>query len=109
EAFLDRRSRIVQGKGLTEYLQGSERRRLPRSLLIAPISSGDHLLGVICAEHNSVSFFRESDTLVLEAIARIVGSSIKRDIGLELIHNIGEDLLKTSDIVEVLNGVVSGV
>jgi GAF domain-containing protein len=83
-------------------------RDLPRSMLLAPIKVGDQTIGVISADQDQLGWFSESDRLLVEALAQQVGIAIQRSIGLELLNDIGNQIISIQEEDRILQYIVSG-
>lgn len=87
---------------------GSEARRSQRSSLAAPIAVGAHKFGVIVAERNA-SFFSDSDMLLMDAVAKATGAAIERNLGLELVRDVGHKIIGAAQLDAVMEEITKGV
>lgn len=50
----------------------------PRSMLVSPIRVGDKIIGVICADHDQLGWFGESELRMVDTITRELGTAVQR-------------------------------
>jgi GAF domain-containing protein/two-component sensor histidine kinase len=80
----------------------------PRSMLVAPVKVGDQTIGVISADQDEYGWFSESDRRLLDALARQAGIAIERDVGLDLLQDIGNRIISAPKVEDVLQQIVAG-
>jgi GAF domain-containing protein len=80
----------------------------PRSILVAPIKVGDQTIGVISADQDEFGWFSESDRRLVDALARQAGIAIERATALELVYNIGNQIIGAKNVADILQQIVSG-
>jgi GAF domain-containing protein len=82
----------------------------PRSMLIAPVKAGDQTIGIISADQDRYGWFSENDRRLVDALARQAGIAIERAIGLELLRDIGNQIIGAPQVQvdKILQQIVSG-
>ena len=85
-----------------------ERRDQPRSMLVVPVKTGDQTIGVISADQDKYGWFDENSRRLVDALARHAGVAIERAVGLELLQDIGGQIISAPKVDEVLQQIVSG-
>jgi len=80
-----------------------------QSLLTVPIIIGDQTLGVLAVSHSSkINAFNASDALLLETVMRHTAIAVERDTGLGVVHRVGHQILRATDIDDILKEIVEG-
>jgi len=80
----------------------------PRSMLVVPVKVGDQTIGVISADQDELGWFSESDRRLVDALARQAGIAIERATALELLHDIGNRIISSQAVDDILQQIVSG-
>ena len=82
--------------------------RQPRSMLVVPVKVGDQTIGVISADQDAHSWFTESDRLLVDALARQVGTAVQRARGLKLLQDVGNSVINLEHADKILSEVLEG-
>ncbi len=90
------------------FSPAGEKQKRPRSMLIAPVKVGDKTIGVLSADQEGFGWFSESDRRLVDALARQAGIAIERALGLQLLQDIGNQIISSRSIDEILQRIVSG-
>jgi GAF domain-containing protein/anti-sigma regulatory factor (Ser/Thr protein kinase) len=107
--FLNRESLVLSdSKQDKRFAPARERREHPRSMLVAPVKVGDQIIGVISADQDEYGWFSESDRRLVDALAQQAGIAIQRATGLELLQDIGNQIISAPEVDDILQQVVSG-
>jgi len=90
------------------YAQARRKKSLPRSMLVAPVKVSIRTIGVISAEQDEYDWFSESDRQLVDTLTRHAGIAIERALGLNLIQEIGLQLISSEEEEKILQRVVTG-
>jgi PAS domain S-box-containing protein len=90
------------------YVQSRQRRSLPHSMLVAPLKVGNRTIGVISADQDKEHWFNESDLQLVNTLTKHAGIAIERALGLNLLQEIGLQLISSEDENKILQRVVTG-
>ena len=90
------------------YLPSKEGYNQSRSMLVAPVTVGARTIGVICASHDEADWFNEGEQRFADTLAQQAGIAIERAIALELLQDIGNQIIRAQKIDEILRRIVSG-
>lgn len=92
----------------SRYAQARQRENLPHSMLVAPVRSGNRTIGVISADQDEYDWFSESDRQLVDTLTRHAGIAIERALGLNLLKEIGLQLISSEDEEKILQRIISG-
>lgn len=90
------------------FAPARKRKKLPHSMLAVPIKVGNRIIGVICAEQDRNNWFSESDKQLVDALTMHAGIAIERAIGLNLLQEIGSQIIGAKNEDKILDQVVTG-
>jgi GAF domain-containing protein len=82
-----------------------------RSMLIAPVRSGGEIKALICADQDNTVWFTENDKKWVQGLASHIGVAIERCESLELLHDIGKQIigsLSIGDFEDILLNIIQG-
>jgi GAF domain-containing protein len=77
-------------------------------MLVAPVPVGVRTTGVISAAHDQVGWFSEGDRRLVDTLTRQAGIAIERATALELLQEVGNQIISTQEVGEILHRIVSG-
>ncbi len=85
-------------------------RESARSLLAAPVTIGDDVIGAIVADQNEFGWFGESDLRLVDGLARQASAAIERAVGLALLQDISNRIISAPQvqITEIMRRIVAG-
>lgn len=92
----------------TRYAKARHRLKKPRSMLVAPVKVGNRTIGVISADQDEKNWFHESDRQLVDTLAQHAGIAIERALGLNLLTEVGLQLISSEDENKILQRVVAG-
>jgi GAF domain-containing protein len=76
-------------------------------MLVTPVKVGDQTIGVISADQDKFGWFSESDRRLVDALALQAGIAIQRAVGLELLQDIGNQIISLPrNVDEILQDIV---
>ncbi len=90
------------------YVPPRSKGDLPRSMLVAPVIVGNRTIGVISAQQEEINWFSESDRQLVDTLARHAGIAMERALGLNLLQEIGLQLISSEEEEIILQRVVTG-
>jgi PAS domain S-box-containing protein len=101
---------LVLGDASTDkrFAPARKRKKLPHSMLVVPLKVGKRTIGVICAEQDKNNWFSESDKQLVDALTMHAGIAIERAIGLNLLQEIGSQIIGAEDEDKILRRIVTG-
>ncbi len=79
-----------------------------RSLIVEPLKIANEISGAVLAIHQWPSWFGNAEHVLLETLTRPAAIAIQRDFGLELVHSIGNKMLRATAVDALLKEIVSG-
>lgn len=92
----------------SRYTPARQRQNLPHSMLVAPVKVGNRIIGVISADQDEYNWFSESDRQLVDILTRHAGIAIERALGLNLLQEIGLQLISSEDEKKILQRIISG-
>jgi len=92
----------------SRYAPARQRENLPHSMLVVPIIAGIRTIGVISADQDEYNGFSENDLQLVDTLARRAGIAIERALGLNLLQEIGVQLISSEDEEKILQRIISG-
>jgi PAS domain S-box-containing protein len=92
----------------SRYSQTRKRKNLPHSILVAPIIVGIRTIGVISADKDEYNGFSKNDRQLVNTLTRHAGIAIERALGLNLLQEIGIELISSEDEEKILQRIISG-
>lgn len=107
--FLEGKS-VVLGDASRDkrYAEARQRKGVPRSMLVAPVKVGNRTIGVISAQQKESNWFSESDRQLVDTLAQNAGIAIERAIGLNLLQEIGSQIIGYENDARILQRIVTG-
>ena len=80
----------------------------PRSMLVVPIRVGSKNIGLISADHDQPHHFDDYDKQFVDALASHVGIAVERANTLHLLQKIGNEIISSKKIRDILQQIVEG-
>jgi GAF domain-containing protein len=99
---------LDDARGDPRFAPAREGQDRPRSMLVVPVKVGDQTIGVISADQDRFGWFSESDRRLVDALARHAGIAIERATGLQLLQDVGNQIISLQHVGDILRQVVSG-
>jgi PAS domain S-box-containing protein len=90
------------------YAPARQRKSFPHSMLVVPLKVGAKTIGVICAEQDKINWFSESDRQLVDTLARHAGIAIERALDLNLLQEIGLQIISIKEEKETLQRIITG-
>ncbi|MCU0289146.1 MAG: GAF domain-containing protein, partial [Acidobacteria bacterium] len=92
----------------SRYAQARQRIDKPRSMLVVPVKVGKRAIGVISADQDEKNWFNDSDRQLVETLAQHAGIAIERAFGLNLLQEVGLQLISSEEEDKILQRIVAG-
>lgn len=90
------------------YVPSKSRKEYPQAMLVTPVIVGDRTIGVICANQYEYNWFKENDKILLENLAKYIGIGIERAIGLNILLEIGKEIISVEAEEELMQKIITG-
>jgi GAF domain-containing protein len=90
------------------FLPPTFSQKQPLSMLVTPMKIGDRTIGVISVDKDKYDWFNDSDRQLVEALAQQAGIAVQRSNTLDLLQEIGHQIISTQATSDILEQIVKG-